>query len=193
MTKSELRMQLRERRRMFVAARGSNQFCSKSFSTLIDIILNKKDIIASFYIAAGSECDVMPSLMAVPELAECLALPCAHTKADPLIFRHWQPGDALEKSLLGFAQPLNTMSEVSPDIILTPLLGFDRNCARLGQGAGHYDRAFTAFPDALRIGIAWSCQEIPEIPLDPWDMPLDAVLTEAEWIISTASRLEPAS
>ena len=69
--------------------------------------------------------------------------------------------------------------EAEPDIVLTPLLAFDAAMNRLGQGAGHYDRVFERLPDAWRIGIAWSVQQVEHIVTDPWDMPLHGVITEA--------------
>jgi 5-formyltetrahydrofolate cyclo-ligase len=86
-------------------------------------------------------------------------------------------------------QPLLSAEACAPDLILTPLVGFDRALNRLGQGAGYYDRAFAARPDSLRIGIAWSIQECDGLMTDPWDMPLDAVLTEKEWITAPHSRI----
>jgi 5-formyltetrahydrofolate cyclo-ligase len=53
---------------------------------------------------------------------------------------------------------------------------------RLGQGGGYYDRAFARYPDALRIGLAWSVQEHDALPADPWDLPLHIILTEVELI-----------
>ena len=44
------------------------------------------------------------------------------------------------------------------------------------------DRAFARYPDAVKVGVAWSAQELGMVPDDPWDVPLDAVLTEREWI-----------
>ncbi|MFZ8396223.1 5-formyltetrahydrofolate cyclo-ligase, partial [Staphylococcus aureus] len=72
--------------------------------------------------------------------------------------------------------------EVKPDIILTPMLAFDAKLDRLGQGAGYYDRAFATFPDAWRIGVAWSVQQVESLPTEAWDMPLHAVITECGWI-----------
>jgi 5-formyltetrahydrofolate cyclo-ligase len=71
---------------------------------------------------------------------------------------------------------------VAPDLILTPLVAFDRSLARLGQGAGHYDRAFARYPLARRIGVAFSVQEVERLPTDAWDVPLHAIVTEREWI-----------
>ena len=75
-------------------------------------------------------------------------------------------------------QPDPASPEVAPDVILTPLVGFDRRLNRLGQGAGHYDRAFARYEHAWRVGIAWSVQEVPAIPADIWDVPLHAIITE---------------
>ena len=83
----------------------------------------------------------------------------------------------------GLLQPPGDAEEVVPDLILTPLVAFDRTLARLGQGAGHYDRAFARFPNARRIGVAFSVQQVDRLPTDPWDMPLHAIITEREWIV----------
>jgi 5-formyltetrahydrofolate cyclo-ligase len=113
----------------------------------------------------------------------------ASARAAHIIFRQWSPGDDIVQTALGFSQPSDRAATVQPDLILTPLLGFDRSLTRLGQGAGHYDRAFAAWPNALRIGIAWSVQEVGHVPTDPWDVPLDAILTEREWMTGPESRI----
>ena len=190
MTKPELRAILRAGRRRFVEQRGSNLFNSDLFSYIYDKYIENNNIIVASYYASPFECDVNPAILASATGAIRLALPWGNSKAEPVIFRRWNPGDAMETSPLGFSQPPVSAHEVAPDLILTPLLGFDRCLRRLGQGAGHYDRAFAQFPEAFRIGLAWSCQEVDEVPHDPWDVPLDAVLTEREWIVSASGRLE---
>jgi 5-formyltetrahydrofolate cyclo-ligase len=69
------------------------------------------------------------------------------------------------------------------DAVLVPGLAWDRRGGRLGRGAGYYDRLF-ASPGwrAFRCGLFFADQELPEIPLDPWDIPLDAVVTERETV-----------
>jgi 5-formyltetrahydrofolate cyclo-ligase len=66
--------------------------------------------------------------------------------------------------------------------VLVPLVAFDSRLMRLGQGAGHYDRALSLLGNAIAIGIAWSVQYAPSLITDPWDIPMDAVLTEKSWI-----------
>lgn len=67
--------------------------------------------------------------------------------------------------------------DLVPDVVVVPLLAFDRTGNRLGQGGGYYDRWLAASP-ALRVGVAFACQELPEVPVDAHDVPLDLVVTE---------------
>ena len=65
---------------------------------------------------------------------------------------------------------------------LVPGLAFTASGVRLGRGAGHYDRLFAKFPQGKRIGIAWEMQLLPEIPQEPWDLPMDYIVTETRTI-----------
>ncbi len=133
------------------------------------------------YRPIGDEAD--PSAFAeAAHVAGCtIALPHVTTRAHPMRFLRWD-GTTLVDGPFGLLQPPADAPEVIPDIILTPLLGFDRRGTRLGQGAGYYDRAFASHADAWRVGIAWSVQEAETLVADPWDMPLHAIATELEWI-----------
>jgi 5-formyltetrahydrofolate cyclo-ligase len=101
---------------------------------------------------------------------------------DTMAFAAWGRDDPLVIGPYGIRQPAPEAPRVAPDLILAPLVGFDRAMNRLGQGGGHYDRAFAAHPDAFRLGLAWSAQEVEALPVDSWDVPLHAVVTEKEWI-----------
>lgn len=149
--------------------------------------INNSSIVAG-YVPVGSEADPAALLALAVDSGTRMALPCADSKEASIVFRAWQAGQPLARSPLGFLQPIADAELLRPTVILAPLLGFDRALNRLGQGAGHYDRAFAAHPEALRIGIAWSVQEVSAIPVDPWDLPLDAVLTEKEWIAGQRPR-----
>ncbi len=138
-------------------------------------------IVASYH-PAGSEADPQV-LVAAARAAHCrIALP-ALTPASPLIrFRQHDEGAPLEEGPFHILQPAGHAPALAPAVILLPLLAFTRSGIRLGQGGGHYDRAAAHWPDALRIGIAWSVQESAALPQEPWDMPLHAIATEREWI-----------
>jgi 5-formyltetrahydrofolate cyclo-ligase len=143
------------------------------------------------YVALGSEVDPTPLLKKAAEKGCILALPFLTNRAAPMEFRSWREGEPLESAEYGFLQPLATAAPAAPDVIIVPLTGFDRAMNRLGQGAGHYDRIFPQFPAARRIGLGWSVQEVAALPADPWDVPLDMILTERELIASPTPRTMP--
>ena len=102
----------------------------------------------------------------------------------PLTFRAWTPGETLARGSFGVHEP--TEGEiVTPDLILVPLLAFDRRGHRLGYGQGHFDRTLEALRNkgkVAAVGLAFAGQELPEIPTEPHDQALDAILTEKEYI-----------
>jgi 5-formyltetrahydrofolate cyclo-ligase len=130
------------------------------------------------YIALGSEAGCMPILEAAAKAGAVTALAWVDSQAAPMRFLRWFPGDPLVSGRFGLLQPSADAAEVAPDLILTPMLGFDSRLMRIGQGAGFYDRAFAAFPDARRMGIAWAVQRTDSVPVESWDMPLDLICTE---------------
>ncbi|MGI4733072.1 MAG: 5-formyltetrahydrofolate cyclo-ligase [Janthinobacterium lividum] len=137
-------------------------------------------VIAS-YAPLGSEADPAPLAQAA-RLAGCrLALPEVIDRATPLRFRAWDGVATLAQGPFGLRVPQPDWPEVVPDVILTPLLAFDARLNRLGQGAGHYDRAFETFPAAWRVGVAWSMQRVAALVADPWDVPLHVIITENDW------------
>lgn len=132
----------------------------------------------SSYIPVGSEAD--PSAVAFAAAARgcTIVLPHVNSRESPVRFHVWNAGEPLIAGPLGLQQPSPDAADAEPDIILTPLLAFDADLNRLGQGAGHYDRVFERLPAAWRIGIAWSVQRIAALNTDPWDVPLHGVVTE---------------
>lgn len=133
----------------------------------------------AFYQALGSELDCGAAIAAAMTFDICIALPHVDGRGGAMRFLAWAPGDRLESGWRGLLQPAADAPEVRPDIIVAPLLGFDSTLARLGQGGGFYDRAFAMLPAAKKIGLGWSIQQHAAIACDPWDVPLDAVVTEA--------------
>ena len=139
-------------------------------------------LIVASYVPVGGEADPAPFEVAARAAGCVLALPHVVDRATPLRFLRFDEGAMLEAGPFGLRQPADSGTEIVPDIVLTPLVAFDRQLNRIGQGAGHYDRAFAAYPSAIRIGVAWSVQQVERIAADPWDAPLHAIATEKEWI-----------
>ena len=133
----------------------------------------------SAYWPMRSEIDPLPLMRALAGPATSLCLPVVIGKG-ALEFRAWVPGEALAGGPLGTSEP-SQGPPVEPDLLLVPLLAFDRRRYRLGYGAGHYDATLArlrAMKPILAVGVAFAAQEVPEVPTDPWDEPLDLVLTE---------------
>lgn len=181
--KDSLRRELRLRRRAFVAELDS---CQRQLHGIViaRVALDaaKGASTLACYLSSINEVDVMPSLQIATARGITTALPYIAERGGTMRFRRWRPGERLVSGPYGIAQPATDAEEITPDAILTPLVGFDRAGNRLGQGGGYYDRAFMTFPAARRIGIAWSVQEIDALPVDSWDQPLHAIVTERERI-----------
>lgn len=171
--KLALRAQLRAERDAFVIEASEAILAPPHFVEKL-----APGLVVATYVAIGSEADPTQLAAAAAEAGCALALPFVIGRAEPIRFLSWEMGEPLVDGPFGLRQPRAERPEVAPDIILTPLVGFDARLNRLGQGAAHYDRAFARYPDATRIGVAWSIQEVPAIPSDIWDVPLHAVITE---------------
>jgi len=109
-----------------------------------------------------------------------IALPRVTTLDKPMEFRlhtdPWEESD-LESGVWGLRQPGLGAPVVVPDVLFMPLVGFTAEGDRLGQGGGYYDRYLAAHPQVTAIGMAWDIQEVPELPLEPHDMRLSAIVT----------------
>ena len=140
------------------------------------------------YCAQGTELDPGPILRAILELNPGhtqAALPVAAEKSAALVFRLWTPGDPLNPDAYGIPSPLPTAAQVLPNLILTPVLAFDRAGGRLGQGGGHYDRTLANLRrqrPVFVLGVAFAGQEVRAVPMGPHDQRLDAIVTETAYL-----------
>jgi 5-formyltetrahydrofolate cyclo-ligase len=142
-------------------------------------------VVAAGYRAQGFEIDPSTLMGRLSEAGARLALPAASHDDAPLVFRAFAFGDPLEPDAFGIASPLPGAAEVVPDLVITPLLAFDRFGGRIGQGGGHYDRALASLRakgPVFVLGLAYAGQEVARLPIEPHDQPLDAILTEKAYI-----------
>lgn len=143
----------------------------------------------ALYLASQGELDLAP-LFTLPEFEQtALFLPCIQSDSS-LSFRRFGGEHLLTPNKFGILEPTKGCECIEAknlDIILMPLVGFDRQGHRLGMGGGYYDRAL-AFTQTdtekrpFKIGIAHSMQQVEQIEKRSWDITLDAVVTEKEWI-----------
>jgi len=133
------------------------------------------------YLAIGSEVDALPLMRRLEKAGAELSLP--RIEADgALSYRRWSPGEPLETGLFGLREPQPSAPDVSPTLILTPLLAFDGLGNRLGYGKGHYDRALGRLRQdgrAFACAVAYHGQMLDAVPAEPHDQPLDWAITEA--------------
>jgi 5-formyltetrahydrofolate cyclo-ligase len=102
-----------------------------------------------------------------------------------LRFRRWNPQDRLEPDAFGIPSPPRSAPELVPNLVIAPLLAFDRTGGRLGQGAGHYDRTLAELRrdrPVFLLGLGFAGQEVEALPQDAHDQRLDAILTETAYI-----------
>jgi len=134
-------------------------------------------VVAGFW-PMGDEIDIRPLLIALHERNHAIALPVTPKRGLPLSFRRWRPGDALLPGPMGTAHPAPDREPLIPDLLLVPLLAFDRAGHRLGYGGGYYDRTLASLPNATALGCAYAAQQLDEVPAGEDDAPLHAIATE---------------
>jgi len=183
-TKSLLRKNLRTQRRAHVKAQP-DAIRGLLFHRPPAPLLTKfsDEAIIGLYYAAPYEAPTQGYARFFHESGHRIALPAfSDVNATMHFAEHKDPfgGSDLTEGPFGIQQPSETASEVVPDIIFTPLIGFTASGQRLGQGGGHYDRWLSEHPGRIVIGLAWDVQLIePEhsLPIEAHDMPLDAIVT----------------
>ena len=135
------------------------------------------------YIPIYSELSPLFLLENLAGLGCDLALPITPKEGQPLGFHRWYIGGRLDDGPFGTKQPPASNEKCEPSVILAPMLAFDSCGWRLGYGGGFYDRTVAglrASNDGVTvIGIAYDGQKLDKIPVGPYDMSLDAVLSPA--------------
>src|SRR4051812_38555652 len=141
--------------------------------------------IVSGFFPLKTEISPLPLMRKLADAGAELALPAIDGRGKPLIMRTFAFGDELASGQWGIREPKPEAAEVAPDVLLVPLLAFDRLGHRIGYGAGYYDMTIgklRAMKPVVAVGIAFAAQEIGEVPVTPRDARLDLVLTEREII-----------
>nr|WP_225562705.1 5-formyltetrahydrofolate cyclo-ligase [Rhodanobacter sp. DHG33] len=185
----ELRQQMAERRRALPppARMAAAQGLRRSLEQLPEYLT---DVRVAGYWATGGE---LPLNLVIPPLAtrgQRFLLPLL-AKGKELHFAPWRDGDAVAPNRYGIPEPVTPREWFAPfqlDLVLVPLLAFDRRGHRLGHGGGYYDRSFAFLKDQARptepllVGVAYDFQEVEHLDAEPWDVSLDYVATDRELI-----------
>ncbi|MGT2515777.1 5-formyltetrahydrofolate cyclo-ligase [Sphingomonas panni] len=174
--KRALRAELRARRKAFVAGGPTPPAPPPLFLHAL-----RPGAIVASYVPIGSEADPARFDAAVRAAGASLAWPVVLDRESPISFH---VDDAMRDGPFGLRQPSDASPAVAPDIILTPLVGFDAAGNRLGQGRAITTGRSRAGRTRCEIGIAWSVQRVDALPCDPWDVPLHAIVTETDLFLT---------
>jgi len=139
--------------------------------------------IVSGFMPLKSEINPLPLMRKLAGQGARLALPVVAGRGRPLIMREWVFGEPLIAGVWGIREPKPEAAEVDPNILLVPLLAFDRAGHRIGYGAGYYDLTLAqlrARNPVIAVGLAFAAQEVAAVPATPRDARLGLVLTERE-------------
>jgi 5-formyltetrahydrofolate cyclo-ligase len=181
--KAELRRAALARRDALPAterAQAAETIAARTFPVAV-----KPGTIVAGFMPMKSELNPLPLMRKLAAAGARLALPAVAGRGQPLIMRAWAFGAPLAAGIWGIREPEPSAPAVAPEIVIVPLLAFDRSGHRIGYGAGYYDltiAALRATQAVVAIGVAFAAQEIAAVPATPRDAPLDLVLTEREVI-----------
>jgi 5,10-methenyltetrahydrofolate synthetase len=139
-----------------------------------------KGKVVSAYWPFRGEPNLHPFMKEVHARGGHCALPVVVRRGEPLVFRSWSPGDPLDCGVWNIPIPKAGARVLVPDVVIAPVVGFDRACYRLGYGGGFYDRTLAALPERPHVyGVGYSFAAIPTIYPQWHDVPMDLVVTEA--------------
>jgi 5-formyltetrahydrofolate cyclo-ligase len=146
---------------------------------LSEVLAGYRGVPLAGYMAMRTEIDPTPAMEEAAAHGP-VGVPVIIGAGQPLKFRTWEPDCTLIKGEFGAMIP-ETGGWMTPQIVIVPLVAFDRNGGRLGYGGGFYDRTLEELRAAhptMAIGFAYEAQEDPQLPLEPTDQTLDLIVTE---------------
>ena len=147
---------------------------------LAEVLAAHRGTILTGYMPMRTEIDPLPAMAAHVAGGGRVGVPVIPGKAQPLRFHEWTPDARMVPGTFG-AQIPEAGEEVTPTVLIVPLLAFDRRLYRLGYGGGFYDRTLEGLRKrgpVTAIGYAFSAQEVDEVPIEATDQRLDLIVTE---------------
>lgn len=165
--------------RLALATHIRRQHGERITGRLEEAIGNVNGLTVSTYWPFRGEPDLRSFMKMVESRGGRCALPVVIAWDNPLVFRVWATGDPLGRGVWNIPIPKEDAEVVVPDVVVAPVIGFDRACYRLGYGGGYFDRTLAALPKKPRVfGVGYSLAIIPTIYPQWHDIPMDAVVTE---------------
>jgi|TARA_B110000305_G_scaffold153273_1_gene169889 5-formyltetrahydrofolate cyclo-ligase len=186
--KSNLRLIAKNNRAKINTINSQNCLTENHINNCLDkVLFNKRDIkYVSLYYPMHNEISPFGFIKYFNLNKFKLTLPVVKAQSRSLLFKEWDLKDKLKRGKLGNLEPFYNASAFLPQLIIVPMLMFDKNLNRLGYGGGYYDKSINELKkhftrekkDFVTIGLAYSLQETKSIPHEAHDEQLDFIITE---------------
>ena len=191
--KNQLRLVAKNNRAKINTTNNQNSLTENHINYCLDkILFNKRDIKqVSLYHPINNEISPFGFIKYFNLNNFKLTLPFVSAQSRILLFKEWNLKDKLKKGKFGNLEPSNNVSDFLPQLIIVPMLMFDKKLNRLGYGGGHYDKSISELKkhfsiekkDFVTIGLAYSVQQTKSIPHEAHDEQLDYIITEKKLLL----------
>lgn len=187
-TKAGMRAELRLRRKQLNNA--DREVVNREINETVTSFAREAEVSAlAAYWAFDGEPDILPALGELSSAGATVAMPVLEDSPEPsLTLYRWQPGMEMRENRYGIPEPADeSLLEIRAlDLVLVPLVAWDRRGGRLGMGKGYYDRLLEPLRDLdtpLRMGLAYGLQEVTAVPANELDIPMHGVICEHGWTL----------
>jgi 5-formyltetrahydrofolate cyclo-ligase len=182
---SEVRVWRKTERQRLLALRtgigpAERRLCGQRIEERLRTLLQERPgVILGVYWPFQAEFDPRSLIDWLITEGSAVALPAVVDKKGPLEYRAWRPGEKLVDGVWNIPIP-ERRQIIVPQAVLAPLVGFDRECYRLGYGGGYFDRTLAALvPRPWAIGVGYELSQLETIYPQDFDIPMDLIVTEA--------------
>lgn len=187
----------RQKRIELIAVRQTIAVCERKriadevADVLNELITIDLETIVSLYWPIQNELNLREWMLATYRHGARIALPVVVAKSTALEFREWTPECKMESGIWNIPVPIES-AIVKPTVVITPLVGYDPACFRLGYGGGFFDRTLDSlFPRPYTIGVGHPSSAITTIHPQPHDIPMDVIVTGKNSVIQRSNHESP--
>ncbi|HHW7570181.1 TPA: 5-formyltetrahydrofolate cyclo-ligase [Mannheimia haemolytica] len=181
--RSQLRQSMRLKRQSLTAGQQT-QAAESIIPQALSLIESYQASHIAFYLPFNGEISPIPLMEQLLQQGKKLYLPLLHPfTSGQLLFVNYNCKTILKFNRLGIQEPILDVRNILPlqelEMIFTPLVACDKAGNRLGMGGGFYDRTLAQVPHLISVGLAHECQQVEQLPIESWDMPLDHIILGA--------------
>ena len=181
------------RKRTALDRRHRDQSAVSACKKLVRLSAFRNARTIALYLPENGELDPTPVLKKAIGMGKTCFLPVLHPLQQKLWFAPWEPGDPLKRNCYGIPEPRRIPHKLTPawalDLVITPLVAFNKHGTRLGMGGGYYDRSFAylknrqGFSKPLLLGFGYEFQRVKKLTRNEWDIPIDIAVTDKRtWV-----------